>query len=61
MAIMRVLREYDEVKPSTYREDRIDFPVIGHQILRRFKLMNTPNWEKLKVFFIISELKFYKK
>uniref|UniRef100_A0A1I7W2J4 Deoxyhypusine hydroxylase n=2 Tax=Loa loa TaxID=7209 RepID=A0A1I7W2J4_LOALO len=46
--VITIMRDYDEVKPSTYHEGRIDFPLLGHQILRRFKLMNTPNWEKLK-------------
>uniref|UniRef100_A0AAF5Q3D1 Small ribosomal subunit protein mS29 n=1 Tax=Wuchereria bancrofti TaxID=6293 RepID=A0AAF5Q3D1_WUCBA len=46
--VMTIMRDYDEVKPSTYHEGRIDFPLLGHQILRRFKLMNTRNWEKLK-------------
>ncbi|VDK66622.1 unnamed protein product [Onchocerca ochengi] len=46
--MITIMRDYDEVKASTYREGRIDFPQLGHQILRRFKLMNTPNWEKLK-------------
>ncbi|MCP9260276.1 Dohh protein [Dirofilaria immitis] len=46
--VITIMRDYDEAKPSTYREGRIDFPVLSQQILRRFKLMNTPNWEKLK-------------
>lgn len=46
---MSIMRDYDEVKSSTYREGRIDFPQRGHQILRRFKLMNAPNWDRLKV------------
>uniref|UniRef100_A0A8R1XPG8 Deoxyhypusine hydroxylase n=1 Tax=Onchocerca volvulus TaxID=6282 RepID=A0A8R1XPG8_ONCVO len=46
--MITIMRDYDEVKASTYREGRIDFPQLGYQILRRFKLMNTPNWEKLK-------------
>ncbi|KAK6104012.1 Mitochondrial ribosomal death-associated protein 3 family protein [Brugia pahangi] len=46
--VITIMRDYDEVKPSTYHEGRIDFPLLGHQILRRFKLMNTRNWEKLK-------------
>uniref|UniRef100_A0A915PJ18 Deoxyhypusine hydroxylase n=1 Tax=Setaria digitata TaxID=48799 RepID=A0A915PJ18_9BILA len=46
--VMTIMRDYDEVKISTYREGRIDFPLLAHQILRRFKLMNTPNWGKLK-------------
>ncbi|VDK28613.1 unnamed protein product [Gongylonema pulchrum] len=47
---MQIMRDYIEVKMSTYRDGRIDFPVLGHQILNRFKLMNTPHWHKLKVF-----------
>ncbi|VDK85453.1 unnamed protein product [Litomosoides sigmodontis] len=46
--VITIMRDCDETRPSTYCEGRIDFPVLGHQILRRFKLMNTHNWEKLK-------------
>lgn len=63
--VITIMRDYDEVKASTYREGRIDFPQLGYQILRRFKLMNTPNWEKLKVvsssfFFSLNFIKFKK-
>ncbi|VDM95760.1 unnamed protein product [Thelazia callipaeda] len=43
-----LMRNYGEVMMSNYREGRIDFPKLGNQILHRFKMMNTLNWEKLK-------------